>query len=509
MANWAKGLAAGFESGVRLGDVLEQRQIREGLAKAYGLTPQEQLAREATPEELQRAQAEALALQQRDIAEFGLTPQEAQQYAPAMPTQGARVAMPTYTLGGQTFNRAPTQEEIDDARMRAAADVYGQFGDAAKREELLRGLRQEQRSRAQEARSAAGFETQQELAGLQIKRGKREESEATNYANFSRFAAENPGLAPAQLRQAAREQFGLTPDQEEKYILGRLNIQKADADAFKLRVQEKLRGKNLSQVGQIYNTDPDFDDKTDLALVPGKNGSVTVNFIDKTSGQITSSQGFKNEALALEYLTKQAVDPLNIGTWLQTVQKNEAAIAASNANAQRDAAYAGALGQGLKSSNLIDVKRPDGSVTQVDRSKYMVDGELRLPKGYSLVRAEQQAAQIPPALKTRYDELIKSDRWERARTVDEKILLLEKEGIPASVAGLRSPTDDLIALMRQNPQGTNPAQPGARTTPQTATPAGQQLLGLAGALLPPAPIPTPAPATSAERMRGLYLGQQR
>ena len=58
------------------------------------------------------------------------------------------------------------------------------------------------------------------------------------------------------------------------------------------------------------------------------------------------------------------------------------------------------------------------------------------------------------------------------------------------------PADALIAAMRKNA----PAAPGA-------TPAGQQLIGLSNAMLPPAPVPRTQPTTSQERLRGLYLGQ--
>jgi hypothetical protein len=58
------------------------------------------------------------------------------------------------------------------------------------------------------------------------------------------------------------------------------------------------------------------------------------------------------------------------------------------------------------------------------------------------------------------------------------------------------PADALIEAMRRN----TPAQP-------RATPAGQSLVNLSNAMLPPAAAPRTAPVTSQERLRGLYLGQ--
>jgi len=370
MADFFRGLQGGFQTGMQLGQAMRQRRMEEELSKAYGLTPQEQLAAQATPEQLARAQAEAQAMQQQDAAEFGLTPQESARYAPAAPQEGARVALPTYTMGGQTFQRAPTQQEIDSARMRAAADVYGRFGDAARREELMRGLRAEERATTAEARAQKSFETQQEEAGLRIGETRRQITERENYNNFAKFATDNPNLPVDELRKAARTQFNLTPKQEEDYILSRLNIQKADADAFKLNIQKKLQGKNLTQLGQLYNTDPDFDDKTDLAIVPGKGGAVTLNFIDKASGRVTSTQSFKSEALATEYLAKQAIDPLNIGTWLQTVQKNEAVIEQSQAYASRLRALGGEE-KGLE-KKISDAEKTLGRKLTDDERKILV-----------------------------------------------------------------------------------------------------------------------------------------
>lgn len=167
MANWARGLASGLETGVRIGDLLEQRRQREELAKAYGLAPQEQQAPLATPEQIGRAQAETQALAAQDAEMFGLAPQDMQRYAPAMPQEGARTGMSTYRLGEQVLQRAPTQAEIDAARTRAAADVYGRYGETARREELLRGLRAEQRAQTAEERAAAAESRAQRTAGLQ------------------------------------------------------------------------------------------------------------------------------------------------------------------------------------------------------------------------------------------------------------------------------------------------------------------------------------------------------
>ncbi len=331
MADFFRGLQGGFQTGMQLGQAMRQRRMEDELARAYGLTPQEQLAREATPAELSRAQAEAQALQQQDIAEFGLTPQEAQQYAPAMPTQGARVAMPTYRLGTQTFERAPTQEQIDSARMRAAADVYGQFGDAARREELMRGLRQEERAATAEKRAQTGFETQQKEAGLRIGEAERRVSEQRNYDAF--LQSLTPDDSEAVIRQKATA-ARLTPAQTRSFVADQLGVDKGFMEQVATRIESKLQkaGNSLTKLRDLYNSDPDFDDKTDMRFSTGRNGAVTVEFVDKESGRVVNGGQFNNAALAVEFLQKSATDAKNIGTWALGVQTKEQAIAASKAS---------------------------------------------------------------------------------------------------------------------------------------------------------------------------------
>lgn len=345
MADIFKGLAGGFGLGMQLGQAVRERRQREALAEAYGLTPQEQLAREATPEELQRAQAEAQALQQRDVADFGLTPQEAQQYAPAMPTQGARVSMPTYTLGGQTFSRAPTQEQLDDARMRAAADVYGQFGDAARREELMRGLRQEQRSRAQEARSAAGFETQQELAGLQISQRKREVAAGDRMDAFATWAQQNPDQArDFNAVRAKATELRMTPDEIFKTASNITGIKEQEFKASQQRIQELVKGQGLDGLLKAHKESNDLDPGSHFEATRGKDGRVTLNRVDTATGAIIQPNVFSGkEAEVVGYLNKAAMDPTTIVDYTMNLEKARAQIEASQASAAKDRAYTGLL----------------------------------------------------------------------------------------------------------------------------------------------------------------------
>lgn len=297
MSRALRGLTEGLQTGMKLGSVLREAQQREELAKAYGLTPQEQQAAMATPEQLQRAQAETQALQQQDIAEFGLTPQESQRYAPAMPQEGQRVALPTYTLGGQTFQQAPTQEQIDAARLRAAADVYGRYGDVARREELMRGLRAEERATAAEKRAQAGFETQQQLGQLQVTEAQRLATERAN-----------TDLARKELAERKAANKGVLSLQDFNEISGKYNV---DPTKF-VQADEVLESKQVKDTKRALSTaalkgetgindflasrfDPDKSDNIVPKLARDRAGNIVVMYGD----QVLSEYGAHKNVMSL------------------------------------------------------------------------------------------------------------------------------------------------------------------------------------------------------------------
>lgn len=175
------GWAAGFSAGSRAaGDALDTYYAlkeRKDLERAMGLTPQqtqEQISlRAATPEELSRAQAETAALAAQDAETFGLSPQDQTSYAPAMPQPGQQVGVYRYKVGNQTFDRQPTQADINTARYNAAADVVA-----------LRNPLEAQRMRlaaTQEERAAKGFETEQQIRGLHLKDLQRQEKKTADF----------------------------------------------------------------------------------------------------------------------------------------------------------------------------------------------------------------------------------------------------------------------------------------------------------------------------------------
>ena len=384
MADFFKGLAGGFGTGLQFGQAMQQRDERERLREAMGLTPQAMEQRQATPEELGRAQAKTQSLAAEDAATFGLTPQEQGMYAPQMPVEGQRIGATQYGLGGQTFNRMPTQQEIESARYSAAANVIAERDPVA----AMR-MRQEQTRMQREAEEAPlrlqGLKQQTELGGVQLSEAQRGAAASKRQDDFSAYAAERPEATVAELKDAAFKQFKFSPKQWEDTVTTRLNIDKADLSLFKAGVQKKLQGKNLTQLGTLYNTDPDFDDKSDLAIVPGKNGAVTLNFIDKASGKVTSSQSFKDQAMATEYLNKQATEPETIGSWMMNLRKAESAIEAQGAATEASRATTGLRGaqiNQIRESGKNAAERAD----LIEKFQALTEEEQGGVKGQGLIK---------------------------------------------------------------------------------------------------------------------------
>jgi hypothetical protein len=238
-------------------------------------------------------------------------------------------------------------------------------------------------------------------------------------------------------------------------VTTRLGIENAEMDSFKNNIKKKLQGKSLTQLGSLYNSDPDFDDKSDLAIVPGKGGAVTLNFIDKATNTITSSQSFKNEALATEYLNKQATEPETIGSWMMNLRKAESTIEAQGAAADKDRA-------------LGDRYRRDGE-TEKGLSKKVADVEASLgrkltePEKLTLFGLSARPSNRPEFTPKDYAATISSFVNAGLSPVDATIRADELYGrAPASSdvdAGLRQQDE---AKKKGTPAAPIEVQPGER-----------------------------------------------
>lgn len=310
-------------------------------------------------------------------------------------TRRQGLTAPDYSVASGPTNFATRQEARQAAapmRAEGLAGVYRQYGDVeradaleARAQEMQRALSAEERAKAAEERAKQIFATNQTLTGLQINRETQTAAEQQRATEFAAFAAENPNATTQELKDAAFRQFKFTPKQWQDAVNTRLGIKEGEQKDFVLNVKNKLKGKNLNQLGELYNTDPDFDDKTDLAIVPGKGGAVTLNFVDKATGRVTSSQSFRNEALATEYLNKQATEPETIGSWMMALRKGESAMDAQAAAIRASDAAVGLRNQQMQ---MLRTQAAGNAEAQKIRADYeaLTPEEQTGPAGQGLIR---------------------------------------------------------------------------------------------------------------------------
>lgn len=174
------GWASGLQSGIQLGNAIKQGQERRAMEEIQGTTAKE--FQDYTPSQLQQIQG----LQRTDAYDVQATPGEngaaptlryipkqgldLQGDMPGAPIDVAPQRMTSFL--GQRYEGDLSPERMEGIRTRAMANA---ITDPMRRQQALLAVTGEERAQAAEARAAKGFETTQEAAGIQIRRGKREE----------------------------------------------------------------------------------------------------------------------------------------------------------------------------------------------------------------------------------------------------------------------------------------------------------------------------------------------
>jgi hypothetical protein len=430
----------------------QERQLKEGLAREsaqYGVTEG------AYGPELGQNIEQLRGLQAQDPGQAAVYQQSIDEL-----TRRQGLTAPDFSVGSRAQNFG-TREEAEMAakpmRTQGMANVYRQAGEIEKADELL--------ERAD----------RQELTGIQTKAAKmtlaeRERADAAQQKldSFEAWRAENPNVMGSQLKDVARSQFKLNDDQLLKVTSTITGLAENDLKQFQLEMKNAIKGKDLKGLTEMYNTDDRLDPNTDLKVVRGKNGAVTLNFVDK-QGNPLSSQNFSSEALATAFLNKQATEPDQVAEWLLGIRKTEQAIDESRARGE-------------------NYRRPP------------------------TVREPRDRVPTPAEITARANMYLNSDQT-GTLTAQEAVALAERDlGVAAARPG---PTNDQARLVDMAISGNTPAPAPARAglggAPAQATPAGQQLLGLYNTVVPPARVvpQTPVPVTSQDRLRGFYVPQQR
>jgi len=241
------------------------------------------------------------------------------EYLPSIQELERRAGLtgPDFSVGSREQNFGTREEAVRAARpMRAEglAGVYRGFGDVEEADAMME-------------RADAG-----RMRGLQVEQAERTAASQRRVDEFSAWRAENPEASTQELKQIARSQFKLTDDELLAVTANIAGLQENELKIWKNEVTDAVKGKNLDELVDLYNTDDRFDPTTDIK-VSRRGGRVSVAVVDK-AGNTISTESFESDAAAQAYLRRQALEPDTLADWLLQRKKIESGIDLQGAQAQ-------------------------------------------------------------------------------------------------------------------------------------------------------------------------------
>ena len=371
MANWAKGLAAGLETGYKFGEMYQKGAERRALQEAAT----EQAQQQYTPEmgtELERiAGLTTQNAQGETVPQYQLTTQPGSvnyglsQYNPetggydAVRTGAGAAAQPyqiapqQFSMYGKTYNEQLTPERERGLRMERMAGVVAE-SDPIKAEQL-RAMSAEQDFQAKYR------PLQLESMGLKLEGERADAADRKRMTDFQAWVQEDPTRAQnfQAVASKARE-LGMSMDQQFKVASNLTGIDEAEFKASQSRIRKMTQGQGLDGLLKLHKDSSDLDPGSHFEKTIGKDGRITLNRVDSATGKVIQPNVFSGkEDEVVGYLHKAAMDPAAIVDYTMNLRKNNAAIEASEASAAAHRAYAGKLGAAADDAKGLEKKIKD------------------------------------------------------------------------------------------------------------------------------------------------------
>ena len=525
MADFFKGLAGGFGTGLQLGQQLRQRRMEDELAQAYA-KPEEYT--DYTPEqtrEIQRLQGTgaydvtAVPGAEGAVPTLRFAPRQGLELG-----QGEMLAAPTdfapqqvQRYGGQTVAGQFSPEKLQGLQMREAARVIGANGDPVRASQLLAEANRLDREAVEAPLRLQGLRQNLDLGAQNLETG------TLTIAEKRRLAEEQVNIVKAREElQALRAKGPLTAAMIAD-VSGRLKVDPTKflqaEDAVNTQEIKDLK-RDLSKAAMGGDTtlnkfladkfDPDKTDNIKPVITKTRDGSFVVAYGDRVLSQYGEHKNMMTLVGGVINMIDQ--NPFATLTTLSTLDTQAEARAASRASANLSNVRAKGLArddgtlakldkidQQFEALSPADKNGPVGRGLLMDRNN-IVAGANKLVQPGAAPRPEVTAAAVveyakgligKPSGEMKDGKPVKYNAETAA--VAARRALSSQDGAAAPA----DPADALIAAMRNN----------APAAAQRATPAGQSLVNLSNTMLPPAPVQRTQPTTSQERLRGLYLGQ--
>jgi hypothetical protein len=477
MANWARGLAAGLESGYKLGEVLRQKNERERMQEIMQAKP-EQISQGYTAEDAAQLQAMSNArdpqgnpyynVQSTGGLGYQVQPNfqtyEGGAYSPVEMRQPSAV---TNFLGQRYGAAGPTAEQMDQARYRAMADVLAQTN-PAEGLRMRREMAAEQRATAAENRAQGLYggqlqsqEQQIELGGLNINAAKDVEQQREKLRKvdegYSKWFKDRVGdktptsddaIAGLQWRATELFKVGLGDDAtkatQQQMVMAnqRIELQTKERAAEIPKVLTALKAGNTKAVEDFYhNYIPDGVNVTNVKA--NKDGSYTISrksldgskMPDTKIGSLAelsaTIETFANPA-ALSNFTQREIEN-NFRSRTLSIQESEA-----KSNKDYRAETLGLRKRELEKPTAASIvpfqDKATGETVLVDITGLpRENGVIQTPKGLTAIKGRDTS--ISEKDKEIFEGVKKSAAWTRAKTADEKAAVIKINGLDPSKFG--------------------------------------------------------------------------
>lgn len=351
----------------------------------------------------------------------------------AVPGPGA-----TQYLGETYGAEGPTPTQQRAALMNRYADIISKY------ESPVEGEKFRSMARAEE-RAEETYGLTKQLAKLQLGKAQREEDIASKteavYTAMGEFQTNNPGATIQEVFDHVKKTVKPSAAVINKVIAEQVGVEENELKAFNIEIEKiiKRAGGNVDTLVEQYNTNPLLDPTTNLVKRRGKDGRVVLDFVSaEDPSRVLSSQTFRNDTEARDFLVNSARNPVTAGEMLLKSRYVESQIEANMGLADyrrmRGARVGG--GGGFRAGAVQPFIDKNGNTVLLDVSKLpQKDGVIQLPEGLKSAKVKPSQSAEDRAKEKRINKMLDSDEWENAKTPAQQIKVMRKFNITPADMG--------------------------------------------------------------------------
>ena len=369
---------------------------------------------------------------------------------------------------GRRFEGELTPDRIEAMRSRAMAEG---LSDPRQRQAALAEATRAEREAEEAPLRQEALRTQVEAgklglkkAGFELTAAERAAADAQKMDDFSAWRSQNPQADFAAMSTKAQE-LGMSTDAQFKIASNLTGIKEQEFKASQQRIQELVKDQGLDGLLKAHKESKDLDPNSHFEVTRGQGGRITLNRVNTATGEIVQPNVFSgSEAETTAYLNKQATNPATVIDFTMNLEKNKAAIRASDRS-------------GIRAPDINEYVDAQGNVRLIDvgalpRGK---DGQPVLPQGLrKLPTGSASPKDLTPQQQRAFDALKGTDAFKTA------VERGDQTSIRKLLTANAIPPEAFYGAAAAPPGGGDwtatppPAAPAADKRPQPAVSRGEQ-----------------------------------